>query len=58
VVRLQPIILKVDSYSKVDLNDETTYLYANTITVSNGGEFSIGAGAYEAGLWYKYHGPE
>lgn len=40
--------LTVDSYSKVDLNDETTYLYANTITVSNGGEFSIGAGAYEA----------
>jgi hypothetical protein len=40
--------LTVDSYSKVDLNNETTYLYANTITVSNGGEFSIGAGAYEA----------
>lgn len=43
--------LKVDSYSKVDLNDETTYLYANTITVSNGGEFSIGVGAYEAGAF-------
>lgn len=40
--------LTVDSYSTVDLNNETTYLYANTITVSNGGEFSIGAGAYEA----------
>ncbi|MDU6682910.1 MAG: autotransporter outer membrane beta-barrel domain-containing protein [Enterobacteriaceae bacterium] len=40
--------LTVDSYSTVDLNNETTWLYANTITVSNGGEFSIGAGAYEA----------
>lgn len=40
--------LVVDSYSTVDLNNETTYLYANTVTVSNGGEFSIGAGAYEA----------
>lgn len=40
--------LTVDTYSTVDLNNETTYLYANTITVSNGGEFSIGAGAYEA----------
>lgn len=39
--------LTVDSYSTVDLNNETAYLYANTITVSNGGEFSIGAGAYE-----------
>lgn len=43
--------LTVDSYSKVDLNDETTHLYANTITVSNNGEFSIGAGAYEAGAF-------
>ncbi len=39
--------LTVDSYSTVDLNNETVWLYANTVTVSNGGEFSIGAGAYE-----------
>ncbi|MGK4822341.1 autotransporter outer membrane beta-barrel domain-containing protein, partial [Salmonella enterica] len=38
----------VDSYSKVDLTNETAYLYANTITVSNGGEFSIGAGEFDA----------
>lgn len=43
--------LTVDSYSKVDLIDETTYLYANTITVSNGGEFSIGAGDLDARLF-------
>ncbi|MCH5759956.1 autotransporter outer membrane beta-barrel domain-containing protein, partial [Salmonella enterica] len=40
--------LTVDSYSKVDLTNETAYLYANTITVSNGGEFSIGAGEFDA----------
>ncbi len=40
--------LTVDSYSKVDLTNETAYLYANTLTVSNSGEFSLGAGAYEA----------
>lgn len=40
--------LTVDTYSKVDLTDDTTYLYANTITVSNGGEFSIGAGEFDA----------
>jgi outer membrane autotransporter protein len=43
--------LTVDGYSTVDLNNETTYLYANTITVSNGGEFNIGAGAYEASVF-------
>ena len=43
--------LTVDSYSKVDLTDETTYLRANTITVSNGGEFSIGAGDFDANLF-------
>lgn len=43
--------LTVDSYSKVDLTDETTYLYANTITASNGGEFSIGAGDQDARLF-------
>ncbi|MEW7313758.1 autotransporter outer membrane beta-barrel domain-containing protein [Buttiauxella gaviniae] len=43
--------LTVDGYSKVDLYDETAYLVANTITVSNGGEFSIGAGDLDAGLF-------
>ncbi|AYN27410.1 putative flagellin structural protein [Buttiauxella ferragutiae ATCC 51602] len=43
--------LTVDSYSKVDLTDETTYLRANTVTVSNGGEFSIGAGDFDANLF-------
>jgi outer membrane autotransporter protein len=43
--------LTVDSYSTVDLTDETTYLYANTITVSNSGEFSIGAGDFDANLF-------
>ncbi|HKM98363.1 MAG TPA: autotransporter outer membrane beta-barrel domain-containing protein [Buttiauxella sp.] len=43
--------LTVDGYSKVDLTDETTYLRANTITVSNGGEFSIGAGDFDANLF-------
>jgi outer membrane autotransporter protein len=43
--------LTVDSYSRVDLKDESAYLYANTITVSNGGEFSVGAGDFDANLF-------
>ncbi|MGB7803114.1 autotransporter outer membrane beta-barrel domain-containing protein [Buttiauxella sp.] len=43
--------LIVDSYSKVNLTDESTYLRANTISVSNGGEFSIGAGEFDANLF-------
>lgn len=43
--------LTVDSYSKVDLINETAYLYANTITVSNAGEFSIGAGEFDGDVF-------
>jgi outer membrane autotransporter protein len=40
--------LTVDTYSTVDLSDETAQLYANTITVSNGGEFSIVGDDFDA----------
>lgn len=39
--------LTVDSDSTFNLKNETAYLYANTITVSNGGQFNLGAGSYE-----------
>ncbi|MDN8598355.1 autotransporter outer membrane beta-barrel domain-containing protein [Citrobacter sp. S2-9] len=40
--------LTVDTHSTVDLSDETAQLYANTITVSNGGELSISGDDFDA----------
>lgn len=40
--------LNVDSYSKVNLTEETAELYANTITVSNRGELALGMGQVDA----------
>lgn len=36
--------VNIDGYSDVDLTEETANLYANTITVSNGGTLDVGLG--------------